>query len=172
MRDAVSGAICFGLLVVAGCMAQAAERSWPASIPPLQPSMARIWVLGMPSEAGFISGVDAMVYTNGAALAQSSMFTVYYHDFAPGTYRFTVQPYGRRNIQSPFRVLRDTLPITPSDLVYTLVLASGAEIYVTVQAVVNCRMGSTTCSASFTLKTMSPQEAKQYLPTMKYLGER
>jgi hypothetical protein len=143
-----------GLLGLIGCVAQQAERSWPASIPPLQPGMARVWVLRMPSEAGFISGADPMVYANGAPLAQSTVFTVYYHDFQPGTYRFTVQPYG-----------------TPANLVDIVQLAPDTETYLQIQAVANWQMGSTAGYGSFAVMTMSPQEAKPYLPTMKYLGE-
>ena len=156
MRRQLMALICFGLLALAGCVAHQAERSWQqASIPPLQPGMARVWVLRMPSEAGFTSGADPMVYANGAPLAQSTVFTVYYHDFPPGTYRFTVQAYG-----------------TPANLVDSVVLAPGTDTYLQVQAVANWQMGSTAGGASFAVMTMSPQEAKPYLPTMKYLGER
>jgi hypothetical protein len=147
---------CFGLLGLAGCMAEQAEKSWQqASIPPLQPGMARVWVLRMPSEAGVISGADPMVFANGAPLAQSTVFTVYYHDFPPGPYRFTVQAYG-----------------TPAHLVDNVVLAPGTDTYVQVQAIANWQLGSTAGGSSFAVMTMSPQEAKSYLPTMKYLGER
>jgi hypothetical protein len=146
---------CGGFLALAGCVAQQAEKSWQqASIPPLQPSMARVWVLRMPSEAGVISGADPMVYANGAPVAQSTAFTVYYHDFPPGTYRFTVQAYG-----------------TPANLVDTVGLAPGTETYLQVQAIANWQLGSTAGGASFAVMTMSPQEAKPYLPTLKYLGE-
>jgi len=155
MTSRLIGLICFGLLMLGGCMAEQAEKSWQqASIPPLQPGMARVWVLRMPSEAGFISGADPMVYANGAPLAQSTVFTVYYHDFPPGIYRFTVQAYG-----------------TPANLVDTVALAPGTETYLQVEAVANWQMGSTAGGASFAVMTMSPQEAKPYLPTMKYLGE-
>ena len=143
------------LLALAGCLAEEAKTSWQTSIPPLQPDMARVWVLHMPSQAGVINGADPMVYANGAPLAQSTVYTVYYHDFRPGTYRFTVQAYG-----------------TPAHLVDTLQLAPGAEAYVQVQAVPNWEMGSTVGYGSFAVLTMSPQEAQSYLPTMRYLGER
>ena len=85
----------FCLLMLAGCTAEQREASWQdASIPPLQPNQARVWVLRMPSQAGFITGADPVVYVNGAPLAKSPVSTVYYHDFQPGTYRFTVQPFG------------------------------------------------------------------------------
>jgi hypothetical protein len=96
-----------------------------------------------------------MVYVNGAPLAKSTVFTVYYHDFQPGTYRFTVQPYG-----------------TPANLVDTVPLGPGTQTYLQVQAVPNWEMGSTVGYGSFAVMTMSPQTAMPYLPTMKFLGER
>jgi hypothetical protein len=96
-----------------------------------------------------------MVFANGAPLAQSAQGTAFFHDFQPGTCRFTVQAYG-----------------TPANLVDTLQLAPGTEAYVQVQAVPNWEMGSTTGGASFAVLSMSPQEAQSYLPTMTNLGQR
>jgi hypothetical protein len=95
-----------------------------------------------------------MVYANGAPVAQSAQGTVFFHDFQPGTYRFTVQAYG-----------------TPTNVVDTLQLAPGTESYVQVQAVPNWEIGSAG-GASFTVLSMSPQEAQSYLPTMTKLGQR
>jgi hypothetical protein len=117
--------------------------------------MARVWVLRQPSApVGTVAAADPMVYANGAPLAQSAQGTVF-HDFAPGTYRFTVQPYG-----------------TPANLVDTLQLGPGTQSYVQVQAVPNWEMGSTAGGASFAVLTMAPQEAQPYLQDMKYLGQR
>ena len=82
----LAAAIGFGLLMSAGCAQQrAVEASWQdAAIPPLQPNLARVWVLRMPSQAGIITGADPMIFVNGAPLAQSTVYTVYYHDFQPG----------------------------------------------------------------------------------------
>lgn len=114
-----------------------------------------MWVLRMPSQAGIITGADPMVYVNGAPLAQSTVFTAYFHDFSAGTYRFTVQPYG-----------------TPANLVDTVELAPDTQTYLQVQGVPNWEMGSTVGYGSFAVMTMSPQVAQPYLRTMKYLGER
>jgi hypothetical protein len=148
---------CFGLLVLAGCAQQrAVEASWQdAQVPPLAPGVARVWVLRMPPQSGMITGADPMVFVNRAPLAQTPVYTVYYHDFRPGTYRFTVKAYG-----------------TPANLVDTVQLSPGMESYLQVQAVPNWQMGSTVGGASFAVLTMAPAEAKSYLPTMKYLGER
>lgn len=148
--------LCLGLLVLGGCAAQPTGGASLASAPALQPGMARLWVLRQPSSpGGNVAAADPMVFANSAPLAQSAQGTVFFHDFRPGTYRFTVQAYG-----------------TPANLVDTLQLAPGAQAYVQVQAVPNWEMGSTAGGASFAVLTMSPEEAKPYIQTMTYLGQR
>jgi hypothetical protein len=156
MRDCrLIGARWFCLLLLAGCAAPAGTAS-QAPVPALQPDMARVWVLRQPSApGGNVAASDPMVFANGAPLAQSAQGTAFFHDFQPGTYRFTVQAYG-----------------TPANLVDTLQLAPGTEAYVQVQAVPNWEMGSTAGGASFAVLSMSPQEAQSYLPTMTNLGQR
>jgi hypothetical protein len=147
---------CLSLLVLAGCAAQPTGNVSPAPVAALQPGMARVWVLRQPSApGGNVAAADPMVYANGAPLSQSAQGTVFFHDFQPGTYRFTVQPYG-----------------TPANLVDTLQLAPATQSYVQVQAVPNWEMGSTAGGASFAVLTMSPQDAQPYLQTMANLGQR
>jgi hypothetical protein len=145
-----------GLLMLAGCAAQPIGTASQAPVPALQPSMARVWVLRQGNApGGNVAAADPMVYANGAALAQSKQGTVFFHDFQPGTYRFTVQAFG-----------------TPANLVDMVQLAPGAQAYVQVQAVPNWQLGSTAGGASFAVLTMSPEEAKPYIQTMTYLGQR
>ncbi len=93
MRDyRLIGARWFCLLMLAGCAAPAGTAS-QAPVPALQPDMARVWVLRQPTApGGNVAGANPMVYANGAPLARSAQGTVFFHDFQPGTYRFTVQP--------------------------------------------------------------------------------
>lgn len=149
-------AICIGLLLLAGpAAAQTASGSF-ASAPPPQPGMARVWVLRQPDPPeGNIEGADPMVYANGSPIAQSAPGTVFFHDVQPGTYRFTVQPYG-----------------TPANLSDTMQLAPGMQAYVQVQAVPNWQMGSTVGGYSFAVLPMSPSEAQAYISDMTYLGPR
>jgi hypothetical protein len=147
---------CLGLLVLAGCAAPPTGTASQAAAPALQPGMARVWVLRQPtSPGGNIAASDPMVFVNGAPLARSAQGTVFFHDLQPGTYRFTVQPYG-----------------TPANLVDTLQLAPGMEAYVQVAAVPNWSVGSTAGGASFAVLTMPAAEAQSYLPTMADLGQR
>jgi len=145
-----------GLLGLAGCAAQPGGTAAPAPVAALQPGMARVWVLRQPSSpGGNIAAADPMVFVNSAPLAQSAQGTAFFHDFQPGTYRFTVQPYG-----------------TPTNYVDTLQLAPGTEAYVQVEGVPNWEVGSTSGGVSFVVASMSPQEAQAYLPTMTNLGQR
>ncbi len=146
---------CLGLLVLAGCAAQPAGTASQAPVPVLQPGLARVWVLRQPSSpGGNVAASDPMVFVNGQPLAQSAQGTVFFHDFEPGTHRFTVQPYG-----------------TPANLVDTLQLAPGMEAYVQVQAVPNWERGSAG-DGSFAVLPMSAAEARSYMPTMTNLGQR
>jgi hypothetical protein len=150
-------AFCLGFLALAGCAPQPARTATQASAPALQPNMARVWVLRQPSApGGNVAAADPMVYANGAPLARSAQGTVFFHDFQPGTYRFTVQPYG-----------------TPANLIDTLQLAPGTQSYVQVQAVPNWEMGgSTAMGASFVVLTMSSEDALPYFQTVTNLGQR
>jgi hypothetical protein len=155
-RTSAPAGLCLGVLALAGCAPQPTGTASLASAPTLQPGMARLWVLRQPdAPGGNVAAADPMVYANGAPLARSAQGTVFFHDFQPGTYRLTVQPYG-----------------TPANLVDTLQLAPGTQAYVQVQAVPNWEMGSTAGGASFAVLTMSPAEAQPYLQTMTYLGQR
>src|SRR5690242_2223548 len=94
-RNLASIAICFGLLVLTGSASAQTERGSWASAPPLQPGMARVWVLRQPNPPNpDVAGADPMVYANGSPIAQSAPGTVFFRDLQPDTYRFTVQPYG------------------------------------------------------------------------------
>jgi hypothetical protein len=145
------------LLELAGCAAQSTGTASLTSAPALQQGMARLWVLRQPdSPGGNVAAADPMVYVNGAPLARSAQGTVFFHDFQPGAYRLTVQPYG-----------------TPANLVDTVQLAPGTQAYVQVQAAPNWEMaGSTGLGASFAVLTMSPAEAQPYFQDMTYLGQR
>ena len=119
-------------------------------------SMARVWVLRQPSApGGTVAAADPMVYANGAPLSQSPQGTVFFHDFQPETYRFTVQPYG-----------------TPANLVDNLQLGPGTQAFVQVQAVPNWEMGSTAGGASFAVLTMSPRGGPGVSADMTNLGQR
>jgi hypothetical protein len=156
-RNSALVAFCLGVLALAGCSTEPSRTALQAPVPTPQPNMARVWVLRQPSAPeGNVAAAGPMVYVNGAPLSRSAQGTVFFHDFQPGTYRFTVQPYG-----------------TPANLVDTLQLAPGTQAYVQIQTVPNWEMGgSTPMGASFAVLTMSPQDAQPYFQTMTNLGQR
>src|SRR2546423_1117859 len=53
-----------------------------------------------------------MIYANGTPVADIPGNAAFYRDFAPGTYRFTVQPYGSPNKKA------DTVQLVPGTQTY------------------------------------------------------
>jgi len=101
-----------------------------------------------------------MIYVNDAAVAPIAQGTAFYRDFAPETYRFTVQPFG-----------------LPTGQATTLQLAPGTQTYLQVDWVASWTQGYPPASwnfapNTFAILTMGPQVAQAYLPTLGYLGER
>ena len=94
-------------------IAVAAEA--PAAAP--APGMARVWFL---RPAGSVNGnvwaAAPMISANGAPIGDIPAGAEFYRDFRPGTYSFTVQPYG--------------LPTGQAD---TVQLAPGTQTYLEIQ---------------------------------------
>jgi hypothetical protein len=145
------------LLALAGCANTSSAPSAPqAQVPALAPGMARVWVLRQanpPSRE--VEAAAPMVAANRMPLAESKEGTVFFHDFPPGTYKFTVQAFG-----------------TPNGRSDTVQLAPGMQAYVQVLAEPNWEQGSSVGGWSFAVQTMSPEIAQQYLPTVTSLGQR
>jgi len=151
---APAGLVAF-LLLLTGCAAP------PSPSPQVQtaamaPGMARVWFLRQANPtAPEVDAAKPMVYANRAPIAESAQGTAFFHDFPPGTYRFTVQAFG-----------------TPSGRVNTFQLVAGSQTYLQVQAQPNWEQGSTSGGWSFTVMPLAPEIAQQYLPTMADLGQR
>jgi len=157
-RYCLTAAIWFGLglFALSGCAPQTQVASSKAQDPALQPGMARVWVFRQADPTGGnVYGADPIVYANGAAVGSAPQGTVFFHDFQPGKYRFTVQPFG-----TPTRE-HDTVQLMP-----------GAQSYLQVQWEPNWEANRTGGGASFTVLTSSPEVAQQYLPTLTNLGQR
>ena len=92
-----------------------------------------------------------MIYTNGAPVAAIPTETAFYRDFAPGTYRFTVQTF--------------ELPTTQAT---SLQLAPGTEYFLDVDWIYR----GANWAGSFAMLPMGTQLAQAYLPTLNYLGEQ
>ncbi|HEY2539968.1 MAG TPA: hypothetical protein VGI28_10840 [Stellaceae bacterium] len=123
-------------------------------------TMARVWFLRSASSLnGNVWAAAPMIYANGARVGNIPAGTEFYRDFPPGTYRFTVQPYG--------------LPTGQAD---TVSLAPGSQTYVQIQWSASWQYGYPEAGwgfkpNTFVVTTMSPQLAQAYLPTLTYHPE-
>ena len=146
-----------GLLALAGCAPQSQQAASKAQDPPLQPGMARAWFFRQVADPvqGNVYGADPIIYANSAPVGQIAQATVFFHDFPPGKYRFTVQPFG-----TPTRE-HDTVQLLP-----------GEQAYLQVQWEANWEANRTGGGSSFTVLSSSPEVAQQYLPTLTNLGQR
>jgi hypothetical protein len=144
-----------GLLAVVGCTPQSQVATTQAQAPALEPGMARVWFFRQADPTGGnVFGSDPIIYANGTPVGGSKQGTVFFHNFPPGKYRFTVQPFG-----------------TPTREHDTVELVSGEQAYVQVQwepAWETNRVGG---GSSFTVLTSSPEVAQQYIPTLTNLGQ-
>lgn len=151
------------LTALAGCAPpQPAATVSQAQIPPIKPGTARVWFLrgSLSPQLGAVQAFSPMIYANGAPLAAIPVGAGFYRDFTPGTYRFTVEPYGLPTAQAT-----------------TLQLPGGAQDYLQVDWVASWQFGYPEAGwgfapNTFAIVSMAPQLAQAYLPTLAYLGER
>ena len=150
------GLAALGLLVLAGCSPQANVATSQVPLPPVEPGMARVWFFRQSDPTGGnVYAAEPIIYANGAPVGQIAQGTAFFHNFPPGKYRFTVQPFG-----TPTRE-HDTLQLEP-----------GTQTYVQVQWEANWQANRIGGGSSFTVLTSSPEIAQQYLPTLTNLGQR
>ena len=122
--------------------------------------MARVWFLRPTASLnGNVWAASPVIYANGASIGDIPAGAEFYRDFRPGTYRFTVQPYG--------------LPTGAAD---TVQLAPGTQTYLEIQWVGSWEEGYPEAGWGFApntfgILTMSPQLAQAYLPTLTYRPE-
>jgi hypothetical protein len=145
-----------GMLVLVGCTPQANVATSKAQAPPVEPGMARVWFFRQSDPTGGnVYAAEPIIYANGAPVGQIAQGTAFFHNFPPGKYRFTVQPFG-----TPTRE-HDTLQLEPA-----------TQTYVQVQWEPAWEANRTGGGSSFTVLTSSPEVAQQYLPTLTNLGQR
>jgi hypothetical protein len=150
--------IWLGLYVIAlaSCTPQPTAATSQGQPSALDPSMARVWFFRQSDpQRGNVEAGAPIIYANGAPIGEIREGTAFFHNFRPGKYRFTVQPFG-----------------TPSREHDTLQLAPGTQTYVQIQWEGNWETGSTAGGSSFTVLTSSPLVAQQYLPGLTNLGQR
>jgi hypothetical protein len=145
------------LVVLAALAPQAASAAAEAHTPATAPGMARVWFLRPTGSAnGNVWAAAPLVYANGAPIGDIPAGTDFYRDFRPGTYSFTVQPYGLPTGQA------DTVQLAPGTQTYLQIhwLASWEEGYP--------EAGWGFAPNTFGILTMSLQLAQAYLPTLTY----
>jgi hypothetical protein len=154
----------FGLCLAAlvGCAAQTAPTVAQAQPSVVKPGMSRVWFFRpqLTPQFGAVTAFAPVISANGAPIAAIPPGSAFYRDFAPGTYRFTVQPYG-----------------LPTGQATTLQLAAGTQEYLQVDWIPSWTQGYPEANYSFAPNTFgilssTPQVALAYIPTLAYLGER
>lgn len=144
------------LLALGGCSPQANVDTAQAQAPPVEPGMARVWFFRQSDPTGGnVYASEPIIYANGAPVGQIAQGTTFFHNFPPGKYRFTVQPFG-----TPTRE-HDTLQLEP-----------GTQTYVQVQWEPAWEANRVGGGSSFTVLTSSPEVAQQYLQTLTNFGQR
>ena len=160
----VRAALLVGCIVtLADCMPQSRITTAEAQIPAISPGAARVWFFrgwDAPSGQKFVYAATPVVYANEAPVGNLPVGSAFFRDFPPGTYRFTVEPYG-----------------LPTSQATTLQLAAGTQDFLQAQWVASWEFGYPEADWSFAPNTFAifttpPQVAQAYLPTLAYLGQR
>ena len=85
---AAGAALALSLVVLAGIPGSARAAN-PDQAPPVPAGQSRVWFLRQLLPGTIVTPPE--VYVNGAPIARSAQGTVFYRDFAPGRYAFTVE---------------------------------------------------------------------------------
>ena len=159
----LSSLLALSVIALSDCAPQATVTSSHAQIPALAPGPARVWFFrgwDSLSGQGYVFGATPIVFANDQPLGDIPVGSSFFRDFSPGTYRFTVQPYG-----------------LPTPQAITVQLAAGTQTYLQAQWIASWQVGYPEADFSFApntfaMLTMWPQVAQAYLPTLTYLGQR
>jgi hypothetical protein len=151
------------LVILAGCAPESRITAAQVAIPSVPPGMARVWFFrgwDAPSGQNYVYAAAPTVYADGQPLGDLPVGSAFFRDFSPGTYRFTVEPYG-----------------LPTPQATTLGLAAGTQNYLQAQWVASWEFGYPEVDFSFAPNTFAifttpPQVSQAYLPTLAYLGQR
>jgi len=148
------GAAMMPLLAPPAISPARAQVAQPAQLAPPPAGLARVWFLRQyqPYESLW----TPMIYANGAPMIASMPGTIFYRDFPPGIYTFSVDSCGSDTNQFP------TVTLTP-----------GAQYEFEVQSLESfkppdCPSGT----GVFYVRPVQPRFLQLYLPQLAYLGAR
>ena len=131
-----------------------AQFAPPVQLAPPPAGLARVWFLRQFQPEENLS--TPWIYANGVPIATSQPGTIFYRDFAPGTYTFTVDTCGHDVNQFP---LVQLLP--------------GAQVEFEVQSLQSFTPADCPPHAgTFYVRPVSPRFLQLYLPQLAYLGPR
>ena len=148
----------FGMstVMLAGFVPHARAAAATVQIPPVEPYMARVWFMRPTVDSIYNVGADPIIYANGKPVGEIAANTDFFYDFRPGTYKFSVQPYGDPTGQS-----------------LTLQLTAETQTYLEVEWAPRWEFGYASSGHgledhAFAVFPVTPQVAQAYLPTLKY----
>jgi hypothetical protein len=141
------------LFAMVGCVAGPTAAAVGPTLPPIQAGMARVWFLQlfMPGE----TLATPIISANGVPVAQSELGGALFHDFAPGTYTFTVPSYG-----------------VDSGQAQTVQLVAGTQTYLEVQSLRSWADSGDAQRDTLYVRAISPVWAEKYFPMLTYFGPR
>jgi hypothetical protein len=150
-----------GLVILAGSVAPSMAAAPQASLGAPSPGTARVWFLraDQPDGRDTLYGAVPEIYANGTPVGSIPHTSRFFRDFAPGTYRFTVQSYGLPNDEA------DTVQLAPRSVSYVWVEEAPPWQFGYAQ-------GGGSNRRSFFVYSMSPQLAQAYFPATTDLGQR
>jgi hypothetical protein len=135
--------------VIPSASAQLTEIS---QLAPPPAGLARVWFLRQFEPGGSLW--TPMMYVNGTPMTASQPGTIFYRDFAPGTYTFTVDSCGSDVNQFP-----------------VVQLTAGAQYEFEVQTLDSFRPRDCPRGTGvFYVRPVQPRFLQMYLPQLTYLG--
>jgi hypothetical protein len=151
--------VCFSGL---GAQAAGPVTAVAASGSDLPRGAARVWFLRQSDPFGAIQAATPMVFANGTPIGRSLPNNVFYRDLPPGSYTFTVEPFGIA---------------LPTGQAARLQLAPGTQIYLQVEWLASWQFGYPSANWSdapntFGVIVMPPQLAQAYMRAMTNLSPR
>lgn len=150
IRRAVAVAVALSLVVVAGSTGSVLAAD-PSQAPAMAPGQSRVWFLRQLLPGTIVT--PPWIYVNGAPLARSAQGTVFYRDFAPGRYAFTVE-----NCLPQTNVTGQTMTLQPD-----------RQYAVEVQQDDNASWDCYPAQVSY-LRQVQPQQVPYYFAPLTYLG--